>query len=123
MKEKHCFNCKEKLTSNDSYCFNCGQRVDDNNLTLKAVFHEFIENYLSLDTKIGRTILPFLFQPGELVSEFIKGKRVNFVNPFRFYLFISIFFFFVLGMLVDKTVKKSKAESEKVINEKIIDTD
>lgn len=116
MTDKHCFNCEEKLFPNVSYCSNCGQRVDDNNLTLKAVFHEFIENYLSFDTRIGRTILPFLFQPGKLVSEFIKGKRVTFVNPFRFYLLISIFFFFILGAIVDKTVNQSKSESEEIIN-------
>ncbi len=78
-------------------------------LTVKAVSHEFFENYLSFDTRIGRTILPFLFQPGKLVSEFINGKRVNFVNPFRFYLLVSIFFFFVLGVFVDHNVTVSRS--------------
>jgi hypothetical protein len=119
--EKHCFNCGENLTPTDTYCFNCGQRLDDNNLTLKAVFHEFIENYLSFDTRIGRTILPFLFQPGKLVSEFIKGKRVRFVNPFRFYLLISIFFFFILGAFVDKKVKESRLESKQAESKDNID--
>ncbi len=117
MKDKHCFNCGDKLSLTDSYCSNCGQQVDDNNLRLRAVFREFIENYLSFDTKLGRTILPFLFQPGKLASEFIKGKRVHFVNPFRFYLLISIFFFFILGAFIDKEVKRAKPVKKKDIVE------
>ena len=88
----------------DVYCRNCGSKVDDNNFIFKAIFHEFIENYLSFDTKMGRTIFPFLFRPGYLVAEFIKGHRASYVNPFRFYLLISIFFFFVLGVFVDHSV-------------------
>ena len=53
---------------------------------------------------MGRTIFPFLFRPGYLVAEFIKGHSASYVNPFRFYLLISIFFFFVLGVFVDHSV-------------------
>ena len=107
---RKCFNCSQELVSKSTYCSHCGQKVDDNNLTIKAVFHEFIENYLSFDTKIGRTIIPFLFKPGKLVAEFIKGHRVTYVNPFRFYLLVSIFFFFVLGLFVDYSVSEARAK-------------
>lgn len=106
MKEKDCFNCQYNLLNEELFCPNCGQKVDDNNLGFKAVSQEFFENYLSLDTRIGRSILPFLFKPGKLVVEFIHGRRVSYVNPFRFYLIISIFFFFVLGVVVNRTVEE-----------------
>jgi hypothetical protein len=109
--ERSCHNCYQSLKKRDAYCRICGQKVDDNNLRLKVIFHEFIENYLSFDTKIGRTIFPFLFRPGYLVAEFIKGHRANYVNPFRFYLLISIFFFFVLGVFVDHSVIDPRSES------------
>jgi len=64
---------------------------------------EFSENYLSLDTRIGRSIIPFIFKPGQLTKEFIIGKRTSFVNPFRFYLVISILFFFLLGTMINGT--------------------
>ncbi|MFT6948598.1 MAG: hypothetical protein ACJARP_003032 [Vicingaceae bacterium] len=104
MAERCCHNCYQSLKKRDVYCRNCGQKVDENNLSIKAIFHEFIENYLSFDTKMGRTMYPFLFRPGYLVAEFIKGHRASYVNPFRFYLLISIFFFFVLGVYVDHSV-------------------
>lgn len=110
MASKNCFNCENDVNENSIYCQNCGQKVDDNNLTIKAVFHEFIENYLSFDTRIGRTILPFLFKPGVVVSDFIQGRRVKYVNPFRFYLIVSLFFFFVLGIYIDGVVNDSAKE-------------
>jgi hypothetical protein len=54
---------------------------------------------------------PFLFRLGHLVAEFIKGHRAGYVNPFRFYLFISIFFFFVLGVFVDHSVIDPRSKS------------
>lgn len=111
MKEKICYNCQHTLNSEQQFCSQCGQKVDDNNLSLKAISQDFFENYISLDTRIGRSILPFLVKPGHLVVEFINGKRVSYVNPFRFYLFISIFFFFVLGLVVDKTVSQAQLNS------------
>ena len=64
---------------------------------------------------------PFLFRPGHLVAEFIKGHRASYVNPFRFYLFISIFFFFVLGVFVDHSVIDPR--SKNFSNEATIEQD
>ena len=105
--KRSCFNCDKEIRSEPIYCPNCGQKVDNNNLSLKAVLTEFYENYLSFDTRLGRSVVPFLFQPGTLTKRFIKGKRVSFVNPFRFYLIVSIFFFFTLGLLVEKQLNVS----------------
>lgn len=99
---KHCFNCKHELNEENHFCSNCGQRVDGNVLKLRVVLTEFYENYLSLDTRLGRSIVPFLFRPGVLTKEFISGRRVSYLNPFRFYLVISVLFFFTLGLIVNK---------------------
>ncbi len=61
---------------------------------MRSVFSEFFENYLSLDSRLGRTLFPFFFKPGYLSSQFISGVRRNYANPFRLYIFSSIFFFF-----------------------------
>ena len=117
-----CYNCNYKLGEETNFCPNCGQKVDNNNLTLKAVFFEFYENYLSFDTKMGRSVVPFLFIPGKLTKKFIDGKRVSFVNPFRFYLVISILFFYSLGTVLNDSFSRNstqKSEFSKKITEEV----
>lgn len=107
---QHCLNCQSELNEGDVFCSNCGQRVDNNVLKIKVIWTEFYENYLSLDTRLGRSIVPFLFKPGFLTKEFVQGRRVSYLNPFRFYLFISIFFFFTLGLVVNQQTDQAKAQ-------------
>jgi len=105
---KRCFNCELNLEEEGvNFCPKCGQKVDSNNLRIGAVLKEFFENYISLDTQFGRSILPFLFRPGYLTVRFNEGRRKNFANPFRLYILISIFFFFVITKLVIKDQENS----------------
>jgi len=99
----NCLNCGASIEPSDSFCANCGQKVDDNRLALKDVLNEFFENYLSLDSRFGRSVYPFLFKPGYLAAEFMKGKRTNFANPFRLYILCSIFFFFGVNSTIQRT--------------------
>ena len=75
----------------------CGQENTDRNVSFKDLTREFFNNYLSFDSKFGRSIKPFFINPGKLTSEFISGKRVNYANPIRLYLILSLFFFFILS--------------------------
>ena len=100
---KKCFNCEFELEEEGlNFCPKCGQKVDGNNLRVGAVLKDFFENYISLDTQFGRSIFPFLFRPGYLTVKFNQGKRKNFANPFRLYILLSIFFFFVATKLAIK---------------------
>ncbi len=94
-KQHPCFNCETPLSEESLYCPRCGQKVDNNNLKLGVVLKEFFENYISFDTQLGRSVLPFLFRPGHLTLKFNNGIRKNFANPFRLYIILSIFFFFI----------------------------
>lgn len=107
-----CLNCGSNLQIDDQFCPRCGQKVDRNDLRLGSVFSEFFENYLSFDTRLGRTIIPFFFKPGYLTAQFINGVRRNYANPFRLYIFSSIFFFFCLSSKI--------GNSDSVNNEPII---
>ncbi|MEQ8909662.1 MAG: DUF3667 domain-containing protein [Vicingaceae bacterium] len=98
----HCLNCQAEIKPFDAYCSACGQKVDDNKLALKAVINEFFENYISLDSRFGRSLFPFLFKPGYLAKQFMVGKRKSFANPFRLYILSSIFFFFCMNSYVNK---------------------
>lgn len=118
--KRSCLNCKHQLEESALFCPNCGQKVDNNNLRLGVVFREFSENYLSLDTRIGRSILPFLFKPGQLTKEFLLGRRKSFANPFRLYIIMSLLFFSLVGILLNKRID-AQANNKQVAEETAIE--
>ena len=92
----HCKNCGSELKSFYKHCPECGQKVDDN-LTLGVLFSNTISNYFSVDARFFRSFIPLLFRPGYLAKKFVGGKRLTYLHPAQFYLFISVVFFFFLG--------------------------
>jgi hypothetical protein len=60
--------------------------------------HEFVGHYLALEGKLGRTLVSLLRRPGELTSEFMRGRRVPFVEPLRLYLTMSLIFFALIKL-------------------------
>lgn len=108
-----CLNCKNPVSEGDRFCRNCGQEVDKNNLRLGVLIQKFFENYVSLDTRFGRSILPFFFKPGILTLEFVRGARKQYANPFRLYIITSIFFFSLFSIYsIQNADSKPKSEVE-----------
>lgn len=94
-----CKNCGYQLKSYYKHCPECGQKVNDN-LTLGVLFSNTISNYFSVDARFFRSFIPLMFRPGYLASKFIQGKRLTYLHPAQFYLFVSVVFFFVFSFSV-----------------------
>ena len=47
----------------------------------------------SVDSRMGRTVRPFLLRPGFLTREFNEGRRTRYSAPFRLYLLASLALF------------------------------
>lgn len=88
-----CRNCGEPL--HGEYCARCGQRDRTVVLPVRELVREFGDEVLSWDTRLVRSLRPFLLQPGRLTLEYLAGQRKNFVSPFKLYFFISFIFFFL----------------------------
>lgn len=102
-KTDKCLNCSLPLEASYEYCPRCGQENDDRQLSFGRLIRDFLDNYFSLDSRFGRSIKPFFFQPGKLTLAFMEGKRMSYANPIRLYLVISLihFFFFSIYMHQD----------------------
>ena len=96
-KSDHCLNCGEPTP--DQFCARCGQKNTQYLVSFRELVEELISELLQLDSRIGRTIVPFLFQPGKLTNEFAAGRRVKYSSPLRLYLLTSVAYFFVLSLL------------------------
>jgi hypothetical protein len=54
-----------------------------------------VGDIVNLDSRIFRSIPPFLFKPGFLTREYLAGKRKKYMSPFRLYILMSLLFFFL----------------------------
>ena len=109
-----CPNCEAALTG--AFCANCGQEAHLHHASTREFLHEFIGHYVAIEGKLWGTMSRLLFRPGALTNEYIRGRRVRFVQPLRIYLTLSLLFFALLKftggfdpVLEDKTQKSEAA--------------
>jgi len=102
---KYCQNCGHPLENDYKYCPECGQKAQED-LTIKELFHNTISNYFSVDARFFRSFLPLLLRPAYLPLKFVEGKRMTYLHPTQFYLFISVVFFFLLSFNVREQEEK-----------------
>lgn len=94
-----CKNCDAVLSGR--YCANCGQAADVHLPSTGEMIHEALEGLTHSDSRIWRTLTWLWFRPGKLTQEFIVGRRVSSLPPFRLYLIISIVFFLAISSSPD----------------------
>lgn len=95
--KKVCQNCESPLGDSFSYCPNCGQKSNDD-LTIGVLFSNTISNYFSYDARFLKSFVPLVFKPGFIAREFVKGKRLKYLHPAQYYLFVSVVFFFLFSI-------------------------
>ncbi len=94
--QANCRNCGEALIG--PYCSHCGQREDRGDLSFADVASDLLDEVVSWDSRLWRTLVPLVFRPGFLTAEFIAGRRARYVPPFRLYLIISFVLFLVVSL-------------------------
>ena len=92
-----CPNCGATLTG--PYCSQCGQHDIDYRQSFRHLAHEILENLFHFEGKFPVTVGWLIAKPGALTKEFNAGRRQSQLNPLRFYLFVTVLFFFVLTFL------------------------
>ncbi|MBT8299817.1 MAG: DUF3667 domain-containing protein [Maribacter sp.] len=96
-----CKNCERSFDETFDYCPYCGQESADN-LTFGVLFSKTIEDYFSIDARFFRSFGTLMIKPGVLARRFVDGKRLKYLHPAQFYLFISVLFFFIFSFSVRK---------------------
>lgn len=62
---------------------------------------ELLDEQLSLNGTLPRTLAPLLFRPGFLTREYAVGRIARYVRPFRLFLVSSLLFFVTLSYRAD----------------------
>jgi hypothetical protein len=94
---ERCTNCG--ATASGVYCARCGQRIEPRIHTVSGLLREATESLTHADSRLWRTLLTLLTKPGQLTREFLDGRRVSYLPPFRLYLVLSLLFFVVASLL------------------------
>jgi hypothetical protein len=89
----NCRNCGAALGGH--YCSNCGQAADVHVPSTRELVHEVLEGLTHSDSRLWTTLACLWFKPGKLTEEFVAGRRVAYLPPFRLYLILSVAFFLV----------------------------
>lgn len=92
-----CANCETLLSG--PFCHECGQSSSSIIRFFGSLVSELFDNVMSLDSRALRSLSALMIKPGFLTNEYIKGRRVHYVSPFRLFLFSSILCFFVLWLV------------------------
>ncbi|MFP2994703.1 DUF3667 domain-containing protein [Spongiivirga sp. MCCC 1A20706] len=118
MSQDFCKNCESALKEEYEYCPNCGQKTADD-LTVKVLFSNTVANYFSVDARFFKSFVPLVFKPGVLARRFVNGKRLLYLHPAQFYLFISVVFFFVFSFEQRKQQQSFDDAIERGLNQEI----
>jgi hypothetical protein len=94
-RHEQCLNCGTATPGH--FCPECGQRNTDLHASIWELALDILGEAFEADSRMARTVVPFLFQPGFLTNEYNAGRRVGYSSPLRLYLFASFTFFLVLG--------------------------
>src|ERR1700733_2617930 len=92
-----CKNCDALLLGR--FCANCSQAADVHVPTTRELLHELLEGITHSDSRLWRTLTTLWFKPGKLTEEFVAGRRVAYLPPFRLYLIVSVLFFLTASFM------------------------
>jgi len=93
-KEKNCLNCQTEVAGR--YCHKCGQENVEPKETVWHLVQHFFNDITHFDGKFFDTVKYLLKKPGFLSLEYMRGRRMSYLNPIRMYVFTSAIFFIIL---------------------------
>ncbi len=113
-KGNYCRNCGFKLHQNENFCPNCGQKNDIRRANIKIFWKTFLDSIFSFDHKGLTTIKELFISPAKISLNYIKGKKIRYLNPFRFLLNLSILFFLLMHWVDNQSAKDSVVKSNNI---------
>lgn len=76
-----CKNCDHSFEGN--YCSQFGQPISNGRIYFKDLWHDFLNNVLTLDGPLPRSFRGMMLRPGTMVQTYISGKRRYYYQPIK----------------------------------------
>jgi hypothetical protein len=104
-----CVNCSTE--HNGNFCPNCGERSQVPKITFSSILNNAFATITNMDKGFLFNVKNLFLHPGQLISDYLRGKRKQIFNPISF-LIISVTVYLVVDSLVKVPVTGDKIESE-----------
>ena len=88
-----CANCGTPLLG--EHCYACGQPVKGLVRHFSSLVGDVLDSVFEWDGRLPRTLWPLLAKPGYLTTEYLAGRRIRYVSPFRLFFFLAVLTFFI----------------------------
>ena len=106
-----CANCGATLEG--PYCHECGQNADNHKRSIFHLIIEAIEGMFHLDGRLALTLPALFFQPGKLAKDYMEGRIVRHVPPFRTFLVALLLFIFAAEHAIHSAQHHREEEAHK----------
>jgi hypothetical protein len=110
--DQPCLNCGDPTTG--SYCRNCGQAKRRVAVSMGSLLADVLEDQLVLSRALPRTLLYLFLRPGFLTIEYVNGRIVRYIAPFRLYLAASVAFFLLLSFFGLRAIEEGRLDDVNV---------
>jgi hypothetical protein len=90
-----CHNCGSPIIG--PFCAICGQERDTHRRSVWSLMGDLFEDIISFDSRILRTGVALMAEPGEIAAAFREGRPHRYVPALRLYFFVSLLFFVILS--------------------------
>jgi hypothetical protein len=93
----HCLNCHTAIVGR--YCHACGQENEPSRVAFGAFLADLWETFVAVDNKLLRTLGLLAIRPGFLTTEYLSGRRVRYISPFKLYFWTTAIFVLLFSQL------------------------
>ncbi|KRA60006.1 3'-5' exonuclease [Caulobacter sp. Root656] len=108
---KPCANCGTLLEG--PYCHACGQDADNHKRSIGHLIWEAIEGMFHLDGRLALTLPALFFRPGTLAKDYMEGRIVRHVPPFRTFLVALLLFIFAAEHAIHSAQHHAEEEAHR----------
>jgi hypothetical protein len=101
------------IYAEQNFCSLCGVKWLENRISMKQVTHDFSDMYIGIDTKFIRTFLDLFKRPEAVITSYMNGRRVNYMDAIR-YLLVALYitglqaFFLKNTSVIDSTMEAQR---------------
>ena len=106
-----CANCGAALEG--PYCHECGQNADNHKRSIFHLIIEAIEGMFHLDGRLALTLPALFFRPGTLAKDYMEGRIVRHVPPFRTFLVALLLFIFAAEHAIHSAQHHAEEQAHK----------
>lgn len=102
-----CLNCSNSFEG--KFCSECGQKAATHRFTMHEWLHEIPHGILHVDGGFFQTFKNLCLRPGEMIREYVEGRRKSYFSPFLYMLIWCGVFVLVSSLFAPKPAGEKPA--------------